>query len=80
MKKIIVLAGNREQFERYLDDNGLTDTEAVYGYARDVMLGIEASIVVKVGTWYKKKKAYELEQEAKSRVRPPISHPYATEH
>ena len=69
MKKIIVLAGSREQFERYLDDNGLTDSEAIYGYHADRILGIEASKVVEVGTFYERNDAYELRQLAESRVR-----------
>ena len=70
MKQIIVLAGNREQFENYLAENGLTDSEAVYGYFPDSIMGVDASEVVKVGTWYERKDAYDLERLALSRVRP----------
>ena len=68
-KKIIVLAGNRMQFERYLDENGLTDSEAIYGWCADVLRGVIASKVVEYGTYYEKADAFELKREAKSRVR-----------
>ena len=68
-KKIIVLAGSREQFEHYLDENGLTDSEAVYGYDIHVLRGIEASRVVEIGTFYERNDSYNLKREAESRVR-----------
>lgn len=67
--KIIVLAGHREEFEQYLSDCGLTDSEAVYGWCPDVMAGIEASKVVEIGTFYKHKDAYKLREFARTRVR-----------
>lgn len=67
-KKIIVLAGSREQFERYLDENGLTDSQAVYGWCAERILGIQASKVEKIGTWYEVKDHHELERLAESRI------------
>jgi len=69
MKKIIVLAGSRLEFERYLDNNGLTDSEAIYGYDAHSMAGIEASKIEIVGTFWDKHDAGELNREAQSRVR-----------
>ena len=68
-KKIIVLAGSREQFERYLDEKGLTDSEAVYGYEPYVLMGIEAKEVVTFGTFYERNDAIKLEELAKSRIK-----------
>jgi len=42
-EKIIVLAGSREQFENYLEENGLTDSDAIYGYEPLRLYGIRAS-------------------------------------
>lgn len=68
-KKIIVLAGNREQFERFLDENGLTDSEAIYGYEPSVIYGIDASRVEVVETFWERQDAAELKELADSRVR-----------
>lgn len=71
MKKIIILAGNRGQFENYLDDNGLTDSEAVHGWSPEVLIGIEASKVEVVGTfWRDKKDAGKIYDFALARVSP----------
>jgi hypothetical protein len=67
-KKIIVLAGNREQFERYLADNGLTDSEAVYGFEPDRIYGIRASKVEIIGTFWERKDASKLKEVADSRI------------
>jgi len=69
MKKIIVLAGSRIEFEDYIDDKGLTDTEAIYGYGVDRIRGIEASKVEVIGTFWDRKDAKELKKEADARVR-----------
>lgn len=68
MNKIIVLAGSREQFERYLDENGLTDSEAVYGYEPIRIMGIKASRVEVVGTFWERKDATKLKELADSRI------------
>lgn len=68
MSKIIVLAGNREQFERYLSEQGLTDSEAVYGYEPHSILGIRANKVVEIGTFWETKNANKLWTLAQSRV------------
>ena len=69
MNKIIVLAGNREQFEDYLNKNGLTDSEAIYAFEPNRILGIEASKIEVVGTFWDRKDADKLYNLAWSRVR-----------
>jgi len=69
MKKIIVLAGSREQFEDYLANNGLTDSEAIYGYLPERIYGIEASKVEIIGTFWDRKDAGKLYELALSRVK-----------
>lgn len=69
MKKIIVLAGSMQQFENYLDENGLTDSEAVYGFEPEIIYQIEASRVETVGTFFERKDASELYRLAQSRIR-----------
>jgi hypothetical protein len=70
MQKIIILAGNRQQFEGYLEHNGLTDSQACYGFDARSLFGIEASGVIEIGTFYERKDASELRRLAHSRVRP----------
>lgn len=69
MKKIIVLAGSRQQFEKYLDDKGLTDSEAVYGYDSHRLMGVEASKVEVIGTFWERNDAPGLKELADTRVR-----------
>lgn len=68
-KKIIVLAGNIEQFNRYLEEYGLTTKEAVYGWSPEVINGVEAKSVVEIGTFYERKDKFELRELANSRIR-----------
>ena len=67
-KKIIVLAGNRKQFEDYLDDNSMTDSQAVYGWSPEILHGIQADRVEIVGTFWGREDAYELRRLAESRI------------
>ena len=69
MNKIIVLAGSRQQFEDYLDKNGLTDSEAIYGYEPERLMGIEAREVITIGTFFERKDAVQLLELAESRIR-----------
>jgi hypothetical protein len=66
--QIIVLAGSRQQFEDYLDKNGLTDSEAVYGYDARSVYGIKASRVEVIGTFWERNDASKLKELADSRV------------
>ena len=65
---IIVLAGNRMEFERYLDTNGLTDSEALYGFEPEKIMGIRASKIEVVGTFWDRKNADKLYELAKTRI------------
>lgn len=67
-KKIIVLAGTREQFERYLDENGLTDYEAIYAYEPERLYGIRASKIEIIGTFWERKDADKLKELAENRI------------
>ena len=62
------MAGNREQFEHYLADNGLTDSEAVYGFEPDRIYGIRVSKVEVIGTFWERKDASKLKEVADSRI------------
>lgn len=68
-KKIIVLAGTHQQFEEWLNENGMTDSQAVYGYHPDRIRGIQASKVVTTGTFWERKDAGDLEELALTRIR-----------
>lgn len=67
-KKIIVLAGNFEEFNHYLKENNLNSNEAIYGDHPTKIMGVRASKVVTTGTFYYDKKADKLEELALSRV------------
>jgi len=68
-KKIIIIAGHRLEFENYLNQRGLTDSEALYGWCDEVMAGVEAKDVITIGTWYEDDKNYDLLEFAKTRIR-----------
>lgn len=67
-RKIIILAGSRQQFEKYLDDNGLTNTQAIYGFDESAIAGIQAQRVVIVGTFWERNDGKKLLKLAKERV------------
>lgn len=57
----MVLAGNRQQFEDYLSENGLTDSEAHYIYDEHSFLGRgHVYEIVKYGTYYEHPHYHEL--------------------
>lgn len=58
--KIIVLAGSRVQFEDYLAERGLTDSQARYAFMPEVLRGIRASEIVIIGTFFDTVDAGEL--------------------
>lgn len=57
---ILVLAGNRQQFEHWLDEKGLTDTDARHGYEPRVIMGNRYSAVIEIGTFWERKDARKL--------------------
>ena len=68
MKKIIVLAGSRQEFEDYLDELGLTYSDALYGYDARSLMGQEFSRVEVVGTFWERNDAGKLKDLAESRI------------
>lgn len=64
VKKLkMVLAGNREQFEYYLAENGLTDSEAIYVFEPLSIMGRGHDYeIVKYGTYYDDPRILELEK------------------
>ena len=69
MKQFIVLAGSRREFEDFLNEQGLTDSEALYGYMPDVIAGVETERVVEVGSFRERKDAEKLREFADTRIR-----------
>jgi hypothetical protein len=69
MKKTIVLAGSRKQFEQYLVDNGLSANEALYGWCAEAILGTKADKVVETGTFYENKDYHKLKEIANASLR-----------
>lgn len=67
-KLIFVLAGHREEFERYLNENGLTDSEAKYIYEPQQTWGRIPTEVVVVGPFYDRKDAHKLKDAAMERL------------
>ncbi len=67
-KYTIVLAGNLTQYNHFLEEQGHTDTDCIYGQA-NTMRGIIARDVVEYGTFYERSDANELRELAKSRIR-----------
>ena len=73
MEKTIVLAGNIQQFNRFIQDIGLNpkdeDLHFIYVDRIDKVIGVDVRDVIKIGTWYENKNAYELEEICISRIR-----------
>ena len=69
MQKVLILAGNREQYEQWLADNGRTRQTAFYCYDKERIIGVEVSSVLTIGTFWERKDAYELFQLAQTRIR-----------
>lgn len=69
MKKIIILAGTKQQFDSYCRVNELNMESAVYGHSFESIQGVEASKVEVIGTFWDRKDASELKELADSRIR-----------
>ncbi len=69
-KVIIVLAGSRREYLNYLENEG---KHSIFRYVEGNtvvnMDNVEAENVVRIGTWYKRPNAKDLEAFALSRVR-----------
>lgn len=72
-ERVVVLAGNREQFETYLVSEGLTDSGVVYGDGPESVMGRHFSSIVVIGTFWGRKDADKLYDLAQTRVFPPAS-------
>lgn len=69
MNKVIVVAGNQEQFDNFLSDVYPDDRgNFVYADTRNIM-AIEASQIIRVGTFWERADLYELCMLAESRIR-----------
>ena len=68
-KKIIVIAGNHEQFEDYVRGSTIPREKFVYASSAYDIMGIRASEVILYGTYEWRKDVYELRKLAESRVR-----------
>ena len=69
LKKVLVLAGNYEQYRQWLRDNNHHSKVAVYGADAEQIFGIEVSKVVTTGTFWERNGASELYALAKLRER-----------
>jgi hypothetical protein len=61
------------EFERYLDDNGVTNSDVIYGYSPDALYGVEASAIEEIGTFYERNDAAKLREIALSRIHKPLT-------
>lgn len=66
--KAIILAGNRVEFERFLDEVGGTDSEYLYGFEPSRISGVQAEKVIHVGTFLDRKDSYDLAKLADTRI------------
>lgn len=67
--RVIVLAGNFEEFQRYLHDNGVEEHVAIYAESPDKIAGIEADALADYGTAYMRKDYEKLREFALTRIK-----------
>ena len=65
-RKIAVLAGNYEEFCKFLDENGGTDTN--YIYADEHIIGYRLNDYVVYGSFWERKNASIILEKIKSRI------------
>ena len=66
----IVVAGNRKQFDDYVRQfPEELRREFVYASDDQVIRGIEAKAIIKVGTWYERDDAHDILDYARTRIR-----------
>lgn len=68
-KRICILAGTRREFEKWLAENGKTDSEAVFAFEPERLMGHEFSRIEVIGTFWARPDAGRLHDLAKTRVR-----------
>ena len=69
-KKTIVIAGNHREFGNFLNiiEPERRDDYVEADFAQKIM-GIEASKVITIGTWYERKDSWDIKELADSRIR-----------
>lgn len=65
----IAIAENYVQFNNWLRETGTDPKSVVFAAEPRQLYGLEATAIVYIGTWYKRRDRYELEAAAKTRVR-----------
>ena len=50
--KLIILAGNYEQYQSYVKEHELDENDTVYLSSEQQIFGLNAGLVVRVGTWW----------------------------
>lgn len=71
MNKIIVIAGNHEQYMNFLSDVNLSDRDKFIEADRpEKIQGVEACHVINIGTGYKRGDYHMMNMLAKSRILP----------
>jgi hypothetical protein len=68
-KVIVVLAGNKQEYEKYLEDQHLSSSQAVFGDTTESMIRLRVSSIVTVGTFWDRPDAWPLQNMAESRLR-----------
>lgn len=68
-KKIIVLAGNKQQYEEWLREVQDGHEHFVYGHSLESIAGVEASHVICLGTFYENPHHWEILGLAKTRIK-----------
>lgn len=73
MRKVIVLAGTKKQFQDFTEERKLNDirysrTHYIYADSQKSIVGIKADDVIVCGTFWENKNANKLAELAKSRL------------
>ena len=76
MKKVIVLAGNFEQFQRYISNLSLEERyRIIYGSNMEKMMGVEADKIETIGTFWELPNASKIYEFAQTRIKPTPQRP-----
>lgn len=67
MKKIIVLAGNRREFQDYLIRSGGLGADCIYA-THESLYGIDGKEIIRIGTFHERADAHYLALLAQSRL------------
>jgi hypothetical protein len=61
-RKSIYMAGNYQQFVHFCKEHGLTPNKEIYISGVESLWGLHDVILIKIGTWYERKDAEEIER------------------